>query len=250
MEIEINSISELISHLKKEREGCDEDLWFRGQSEFSWKLSPGMHRTNSTTSESSLLSRFKQSAAMLIQNRHNEDEDKENFSWLFLMQHYGLPTRLLDWSESPLTGLYFAVNEEIKDEEDGALWMLKPTELNKIANIPTLEKNFIPSFDDEELKSYSVKALSSNPRNQLVPIATIAIRNSPRIHAQLGVFTIHHLDTKPIEEFCQKNEIIKFKIPAKSKEKLREELELLEINKFTLFPELSSIGEIIKKKFI
>jgi hypothetical protein len=214
----------------------------------SWGLSPGIHRTKSSTSESSLLSRFKQSAAMLIQNRYEDKDD--NFSWLFLMQHYGLPTRLLDWSESPLTALYFAVNDETKDDVDGALWLLKPTELNKIANIPTLEKNFIPSFDDEELVSYSVKSLGQNPRNQLVPIATIATRNSPRIQAQLGVFTIHHLDTKPIEDFCKNEEVVKFKIPSISKNKLREELAILEINKFTLFPELSSIGEIIKKKFI
>ena len=84
----------------------------------------------------------------------------------------------------------------------------------------------------------------------MAPIATIATRNSPRIQAQLGVFTIHHLDTKPIEEFCKNEEVVKFKIPYNSKAKLREELALLEINKFTLFPELSSIGEIIKNKFI
>lgn len=245
METEINSISNLITQLKKESKKCKEDIWFRGQSDFTWELSPGIHRTKKGTSETSLLSRFKQSAAMLIQKRYDDD-----FDWLFLMQHYGLPTRLLDWSESPLAALYFAVINEEKDKTDAALWLLKPTEFNKIANIPTLEKNFIPSFDDEELKNYSVKSLSSNPRNQLAPIATIATRNSPRIQAQLGVFTIHHLDIKPIEQFCTNNEVVKFKIPAKSKSKIREELSLLEINKFTLFPELSSIGEIIKQKLI
>ncbi len=242
---EIKTIGNLITQLKKVSMNCNEDIWFRGQSDFSWGLSPGIHRINNSTSETSLLSRFKQSAAMLIQKRYDDD-----FDWLFLMQHYGLPTRLLDWSESPLSALYFAVIDELKDGCDASLWLLKPTEFNKIANIPTLEKNFIPSFDDEELKNYSIKSLSSNPRNQLAPIATIATRNSPRIQAQLGVFTIHHLDIMPIEKFCKNHEVLKFKIPASSKSKLREELALLEINKFTLFPELSSIGEIIKKKFI
>lgn len=240
---EIKSISNLITILKNQRKKFDEDIWFRGQSDIDWTLSPGILRLSKTTSESSLLTRFKQSAAMLINK-----STKDDFDWLFLMQHYGVPTRLLDWSESPLAALYFAVHDELTDGKDGALWLLKPTELNKIANISTSEKNFIPSFDDEELGNYSVKTLSQNPRNKLAPIATIATRNSTRIQAQLGVFTIHHLDTKPIEDFCAKNEVIKLKIPATSKAKLREELSLLEVNKFTLFPELSSIGEILKNK--
>ncbi len=240
---EIKSISNLIAFLKKQRKKFDEDIWFRGQSDIDWTLSPGILRLSKTTSESSLLTRFKQSAAMLINK-----STKDDFDWLFLMQHYGVPTRLLDWSESPLAALYFAVQNDLHDAKDGALWLLKPTELNKIANISTDEKNFIPSFDDEELKNYSVKTLSQNPRNTLAPIATIATRNSTRIQAQLGVFTIHHLDNKPIEDFCTNDEVIKLKIPASHKAKLREELSLLEVNKFTLFPELSSIGEILKNK--
>jgi hypothetical protein len=240
---EIKSISNLITFLKKQRKKFDEDIWFRGQSDIDWTLSPGILRLTKNTSESSLLTRFKQSAAMLINK-----STKDDFDWLFLMQHYGVPTRLLDWSESPLAALYFAVQDELNDSKDGALWLLKPTELNKIANISTSEKNFIPSFDDEELENYSVKTLSQNPRNKLAPIATIATRNSTRIQAQLGVFTIHHLDDKPIEDFCTNSEVIKLKIPATSKSKLREELSLLEVNKFTLFPELSSSGEILKNK--
>ncbi len=242
MEKTISSLGQLIETLKTDYSSFAEDLWYRGQSNFDWKLSPGLMRLNEAPSEGALLTRFKQSAGMLI-----NASPKDEFDWLFLMQHYGVPTRLLDWTESPLTALYFAVDEE-NDDVDAALWALKPTELNKIANISTTEKNFIPSFDDVELQNYSVQTLSSNPRNKLAPIATIATRNSPRIQAQLGVFTIHHLDNRPIEEFCTRQEITKYRIPGESKKVIRKELALLSFSKFTLFPELASIGEILKKR--
>ncbi len=239
----ITSVSSLIDFLNLDISDYDEDVWFRGQSEFDWSLSPGLLRINQNIAESSLLTRFKQSAAMLI-----DKSPKNDFDWFFLMQHYGVPTRLLDWSESPLTALYFAVEDTLKDDKDSALWLLKPIELNKIANISTTEKNFIPSFEDPELENYTVYTLRSNTRNKLPPLATIATRNSARIQAQLGVFTIHHLDNKPIEDFCKLNELIKYRIPANSKQQLRKELQLLSINKFSLFPELSSIGETLKNK--
>lgn len=238
---EINNVSELIEVLKADNSGYEGDIWYRGQSDKDWTLSPGLLRLKGAMSEGSFLTRFKQSAAMLI-DRHPKDD----FDWMFLMQHYGVPTRLLDWSESPLTALYFAVSDLASEDKDSALWSLKPTELNKIAGINVAEKNFILCFDDEELKSYSVQILNQNPRNKLTPLATIATRNNSRIQAQLGVFTIHHLDNKPIEEFCSSNEVVKYIIPMKQKEHIRYELRLLGISKFTLFPELSSIGEILK----
>ncbi len=178
----------------------------------------------------------------MLLDRHPKDD----FDWMFLMQHYGVPTRLLDWTESPLTALYFAVSDVATEANDAALWSLKPTELNKIAGISVGEKNFILCFDDLELKSYSVEVLNQNPRNKLTPLATIATRNNSRIQAQLGVFTIHHLDVRPIEDFCNSNEVVKYLIPQNCKEEIRKELKLLGISKFTLFPELSSIGEILK----
>lgn len=241
---EITCVSDLIEILKADNANYGGDLWYRGQGEYSWNLSPGLLRLTDAPSENSFLTRFKQSAAMLI-DRH----PKDSFDWMFLMQHYGVPTRLLDWTESPLTALYFAVSDKLREDFDGALWSLKPTELNKIAGISVGEKNFILSFDDTELQSYSVQTLSQNPRNKLTPLATIATRNNPRIQAQLGVFTIHHLDHRPIEDFCSKNEVIKYNIPKIRKEHIRKELKLLGISKFTLFPELSSIGEILNGSF-
>jgi len=174
---------------------------------------------------------------------------KESFDWLFLMQHYGVPTRLLDWSESPLVALYFAVDSSSEHfDSDAALWVLFPTRLNKNANIHNKEEeDYIPSFEDPELQSYSINSLEANTRLQLQPVATIATRNNPRIQAQLGVFTIHHNQTTPIEEVGDGSHVVKITIPSASKAHIKKQLALLGYTKFQLFPELSSIGDIIKE---
>lgn len=217
-------------------------VWYRGQENEQWGLVPGYFRSETSTSESTLVKRFKQSAAMLINTA-----PKASFDWLFLMQHYGVPTRLLDWSENPLVALYFAVSTSSKKECDAALWALKPSELNKNAGIDSEEEFFIPSFDDEELENYSVEILSQNTRSKLKPLATIATRNNSRIQAQHGVFTIHHNDRIPIEQVGDSSHVTKYTIPAHSKERILKQLKLLGFTKFQLFPELASIGEIIKE---
>jgi len=242
--VEINSIQELLEKLQELQNGESKTIWYRGQASKEWGLTPHYLRLNNAQSESTLLKRFKQSAAMLI-----DTTPKESFDWLFLMQHYGVPTRLLDWSESPLVALYFAV-ENLVDHgnEDGALWLLYPTELNKHAHINNKEEeDYIPSFEDEELVNYSVESLKTNPRIQLLPVATIATRNNSRIQAQLGVFTIHHHENVAIEEIGDKDHVVKLVIPSGSKQLIKNQLSLLGFSKFQLFPELSSVGDIIKE---
>lgn len=241
----ITTIADLLACLEKDHGAYEGSLWFRGQADVTWKLLPGYLRLVAPPSEGTLLKRFKQSAAMLL-----DRDPKDTFDWMFLMQHYGLPTRLLDWSESPLVGLYFAVADpSTRDDKDSALWVLRPTELNRHAKIHDAnEPYFIPSFDDEELKNYSLESLAQGPkRTRLQPIATIATRNNPRIQAQLGVFTIHHLDGSPIESIADESHIARYEIPAKAKAELRKQLLLLGFSKFTMFPELSSVSDTIKR---
>jgi hypothetical protein len=242
--VEINSIQELLEKLQELQKVHSQTTWYRGQASKEWGLTPYYMRLENAQSESTFLKRFKQSAAMLI-----DTAPKESFEWLFLMQHYGVPTRLLDWSESPLVALYFAV-ENLSDhgEKDGTLWLLFPTDLNKNAHINNKEEvDYIPSFEDEELENYSVESLKNNPRIQLYPVAAIATRNNTRIQAQLGVFTIHHHENISIEEIGEKNHVVKLTIPSGSKGLIKEQLSLLGYTKFQLFPELSSIGDIIKE---
>lgn len=195
-------------------------------------------------SESTLLARFKQSAAMLI-SRRPENE----FDWIFLMQHHGVPTRLLDWTENPLVALYFAVlakDPEI-EKSDASFWILRPSELNRNAHINDKnEGDYIPSFDDEVVLGYSTGQIKARQNLELLPIATIATRNSPRIQAQLGTFTIHHNDRSAVDSVGNGNHCEKYCIPSGAKSEIRDELSILGINRFTLFPEMDSIGGILK----
>lgn len=241
IERNIRSIADFLGALQKDQDGTV--TWFRGHAKASWTLLPGIMRSVSGLSEASSLARFKQSAAMLT-----ERSPSSAFDWTFLMQHYGVPTRLLDWSESPLVALFFAVDDFHKHRNsDAAVWCLKPTALNKNANISnTLEANYIPSFEDEELQPYATEKLRAT-NVELLPLATIATRNNPRIQAQMGTFTIHHTKKVAIEGVGDKSHVIKYIIPSTNRETLKKELKLLGINQFSLFPELTSVGSLLRE---
>lgn len=162
------------------------------------------------------------------------------------MQHHGLSTRLLDWSENPLVGLYFAVENDVA--EDSILWVLLPTFLNAKAGIRPKYEHEIPSFEDEELTNYLPSTISRETRSSLNPIAAIAPRNSARMQAQQGVFTITHRENVYIDEVgdpATRDHIWRYVIPAAAKQEIREDLRRLGITRFSVFPELTSIAAIV-----
>jgi hypothetical protein len=243
IEREVKNIASFLDALRADQEGYA--TWYRGHSDASWTLLPGILRPTSGLglSEGSSLARFKQSAAMLT-----ERLPTTSFDWTFLMQHYGVPTRLIDWSESPLVAMFFAVDAYTRHlDTDAAVWCLKPVALNKNSNLsdPT-EPQYIPSFEDDELKPYAAESLRAS-RVPLLPLATIATRNNARIQAQLGTFTVHHTQKIAIEHVGDKSHVIKYNIPHASREEIHRELKLLGLTQFSLFPELTSVGVILKE---
>jgi FRG domain len=222
-------------------------IWFRGHADKDWSLLPGLLRNVGRASEGTLLAKFRQRAAMLADQR-----PATTFEWTFLMQHYGVPTRLLDWTESPLVALYFAVESFANHvEKDAVLWCLYPTVLNKAANVVNdQEPGYIPSFEDEELESYSLEKLSGPANLAMNPLATIATRNNPRIQAQLGTFTIHHAQKTPIDKIGKGEHLIKYTILSDKRADILSELKLLGLNKFSLFPEIASVGEMLKENHL
>ena len=241
----IRGIGDLIQQFTKHLDGYNGPIWFRGQAVSEWKLEPTLMRLNPQPPETHLLNRFKQNASLLIQ-----DPPTGEFGWLFLMQHYRVPTRLLDWSESPLVALYFAVDSYY--DKPGALWALMPTKLNEKSNFRPEYEHEVPSFEDVHLQNYLPATIAHEHKSKLFPMAAIAPRNSPRMQAQQGVFTISHRENVLIEDIgaqgAERDYIWRYIIPPEAKEEVQRQLRMLGYNKFMLFPELESLSDRASQK--
>lgn len=112
--------------------------WFRGQANIDnnhkkdkaddkklLKLLPGIFREKGYD-EFWMTTTFRNRAPMFGETSPRDDMDK----WLFLMKHVNLPTRLLDWTESPLFALYFAVKSAKEVDSEPVVWSLNPKALN------------------------------------------------------------------------------------------------------------------------
>ncbi len=173
---------------------------------------------------------------------------EHNAEWLFLMQHYGLPTRLLDWSESVLVALYFAAGGDSK--KDGELWQMLPDKLNEKNGVPGMptSRNPIrrylvnePSYSKDEL--HKMTGLAEPPK---YPFAFQPGMTFARVAAQSSTFTIHPqpLPGNTIPDLLtEEKQLCRYTIPAKRKAKLRKDLASLGITRRSLFQDLESLSE-------
>lgn len=225
-------------------------LWYRGVSSESYKLIPKEYRPDFRDDlakvrsvQDDFLNRAKGFDASLKSN--------SKWEWYQLMQHYGIPTRLLDWTEGHLLALYFAIGEH-----DGncnpVVWAMDPYYLNKV----TLKKecvyyseHLVQDDEDKILDKYFFYDKMPD-----FPVAFVPPASEERLFVQRSVFTIHGSTKKPIEQIFIDNpdetpRLFKISVDRSEVKRLKIELRRCGIDKVNVYPGLDSIANASISKY-
>jgi hypothetical protein len=257
------SLPEYLEIIEKKQGQVEYSLWYRGCGSKEYSLLPSLYRhKKANTSEKlaalerQLMTRFKQKSLPYLTRSLTDDWDN-----LFFMQHYGIPTRLLDWTENPLTALHFALMDARSEitkhgktiyKKDACVWILDPVKWNKHA----LRHQ---SFDggpltpgDEALQVYKPTPTFAAMNNH--PVALYGAHNSPRIVAQQGVFTIFGQNNLPMEKVYGRESfpigsLVRVSLSRSVIPKMRASLLNHGITESVVFPDLEGLSHELKRVF-
>ena len=220
----ISSVPEFVEYVNQ---NFPTNSLFRGHAIASSRLIPGAQRpgvlpTRSRASRQNLeikmLSQFKKEARPHLSNPPDNAEDWE---WLAIAQHHGLPTRLLDWTENAATALFFAVAEPNRLRASAVWCTERPDD-----EIP----NDVTPFEVEAIYVYDPPHVS------------------PRITVQRSAFTVHPKDYFPEKRYRWPTPLVRVVIPADARAGIRKSLRNLGVYHSTLFPDLDGIALDIKRR--
>jgi hypothetical protein len=224
---------------------------FRGQTDSEWTLKPSftriatkreLDRTQALQLEREAVNKFSISGSKLLPLEYTIDLTLSRFKsqdgagldfmgWFVVMQHYGAPTRTLDWSCSPWAALYFACCE--RHELNGALWVADFAKVMKYAEtvLPNM-KDFVPAMTQPTAPDILVFAMAYNTNQRI-----------ESQQARFSVCTNPLADHLPVLE--KAGALEKIEIPKELKPSIMIELNQMNISAKTLFPGIDGLGRSI-----
>jgi hypothetical protein len=243
--ITLSDLSHVVLAVREAITKFDETTWWRGHAKAEWPLEAQVYRKNpenrdrSLHSETALIGHFVSRAPS---RSHRQCPDAHDyFGWLFLAQHYGLPTRLLDWTENPLVAVYFAVEPP---DDDGCIWGLSPSALNA-----ALDGWYgLVQIKDPRVAKIAESAFNDISTERII-IAIDGQEIDPRMLAQMSRFTLHS-DPDPLELMPDSPKWLRrYIIPKNAKANIRKQLSAFGIRRSNLFPDLASLATELKSTF-
>lgn len=267
----ISGINSFITSLKKKTA----TLFFRGHADPNYMLRPSIMRSSPLLKNESRIYH-----ELIINCPDDFEKCHTHLEKLVKMQHYGLPTRLLDITRNLLVALYFAcesnpegygeiilispAHHEIKYPQNDTVSVLaslpvfpyeKQQEFGQLAANPTVsEREFnkkISRLIHEvrlEKPAFQSEIKKDDIRSSFI---VYALKNNNRIIKQDGAFILCGLlnRERTLEEFRYRENGKKVVILINRKKKMLEQLETFSINRATLFPEIECVAEYLKSKY-
>lgn len=208
----MHSVREIVQAFEKEDLLHDSrrELLMRGESSAQYIPTAGIFRQGVNSSlERRLFDEFRN-----LIPAHTSVDVRDEWLVLWLAQHHGVPTRLLDWTRSPLVATYFAV--ETKTVQDAAVWAVWGLD----AELARPDSPFLVT--------------------DIAKVSPIAV--TPRVQAQSSVFTVHPDGRSIAGSLRPGDRIQKFVIPAALRDRFRRQLDFLGVNRSTIYPDLDGLG--------
>lgn len=228
-------------------------LFFRGHADKQWLLLPAVFR-NSIYDERTIILDYKQAFVKDCDYLSSMERI------LIEMQHHFIPTRLLDWSISPLVALFFACSSKELDDKDAIVYALNPwnsyKKLKPNKSVPTYYPEIMRqarlcaalNWTFEEIcKFVNVKFnYDINSRELEEPLPIIGRYMDDRVRSQQGCFTLWGTDKRSLDDFTvYKSNLMSFDVQAKDKSAILKSLSLLGINEFILFSDREGLSKMI-----
>ncbi|WP_411956263.1 FRG domain-containing protein [Arvimicrobium flavum] len=218
-------------------------LWYRGHASSGYSLLPGLLRegrpsTDVFDREKRLLTRFRQRSLPYWPAGYPQND----WEHLFAMQHHGVPTRLLDWSENMFIAAHFAIADDAREENLPVVWCIDPISWNRSTPVLSEYGNQIHvlTTSDDESEPYRPETTRRRLRS---PVAIFGTHNSSRIVAQRGTFMVWGDDPRCLEDFASEGSSALWRVAIKGdRSELRKQLNTIGFVETMVYPELVSLA--------
>jgi hypothetical protein len=241
---EFGSIDELCSLISLRTTGWD-TKWFRGSKSPAYGLLPKLFRDSAVAAREGYIAvEFRRRAYSRLKGLNSQ------FDWLCAMQHYGVPTRLLDWTESLPVALYFSVAPLSIDFIAPTIWVLDPFKLYALTDPKNV---MIPIATDENVVANSDIPFGDDwgaTRKQVteypLPVAPNFLFD--RLAMQNGTFTIHGRDPRPIEQVIptdQQSMLLKFVAKPSRITAICDCVDMVKPSSDAIFPDIEGLKDYI-----
>jgi hypothetical protein len=205
--INLSTVEELISEINP----LANHYIYRGQSDASWRLETTLQRASGNKFQRDFTEKVERysldnfSARFHLYDREN-NEPQSSLEWLSLMQHYGVPTRLLDFTESPYAALYFGIEGyDFQRQPEFALYCIDYTGFmdRSIELIKREDNRFTETRVSIQGKSDKVFDDFIDPFNRNILWVTEPNRLNARIDRQAGCFLVSGNKAMGIQELIE-----------------------------------------------